>query len=129
MKYLDQDKLDRTIWISPINASFNEVNLRNFFEEKHECGLVKDVRVYHGNSIPGKPSENRYAMIEFVEPNSVARSLRIASKQQSNLNGTKFRIYKAGTANMGTATDPKAAKSPATRHVGRGGRGRGKGRA
>lgn len=122
IKYLDQDLLDRSIWISPINANFTPASLKTFFQDTHDCGLVKDVRVYFGKSKPGKPNENRYAMIEFAHVNSVPRSLRIASKKLSVLFGTKFRIYKAGTANMGTAAAP-ASKNPATRHAGRGGRG------
>lgn len=124
IKYLDQDVLDRSIWISPINASFTPAALKTFFQDTHSCGLVKDVRVYNGKKVHGKPSDNRYAVIEFSHINSVARSLRIASKKQSTLYGTRFRIYKAGTADMGTCA-PKAAKNPVTRHVGRGGKGRG----
>lgn len=124
LKFLDQAKLDRSIWISPLNASFTAESITAFFQDQHKCGLVKDVRVYHGNFIPGKPQENRYAMVEFEHENSVPRSLRVASKQQSMLFGHRFRIYKAGTANMGS-TAPKAAKNPVTRHSGRGGRGRG----
>lgn len=124
MKFLTQEKLDRSIWISPITASFTIQNITQFFQDTHKCGLIKEVRIYHGNSINGKPSENRYAMIEFAHENSVPRSLRVASKQLSTLNGTRFRIYKAGTANM-SSTAPSAAKNPVTRHRGRGGRGTG----
>ena len=127
IKHLDQDKLDRSIWISPINASFTKLNVATFFQDTHKCGLVKDVRIYHGNSIPGKPEVNSYAFIEFEHVNSVARSLRIASKKQSMHMGKRFRIYKAGTANMG-AVAPSAAKNPVTRHAGRGGRGCGRAR-
>jgi Ran GTPase-activating protein (RanGAP) involved in mRNA processing and transport len=124
MKFLTQEKLDRSIWISPIGVSFTTQSLTQFFQDTHKCGLIKEVRIYHGNTINGKPSDNRYAMIEFAHENSVPRSLRIASKQLSTLNGTRFRIYKAGTANMGN-TAPSAAKNPVTRHAGRGGRGTG----
>ena len=124
MKFLDQEKLDRSIWLSPINANFTPLSIKTFFQDTHECGLVKDVRVFTAKAIPGKPMSNMYAVVEFAHVNSVARSLRIASKKQSNLFGLKFRIYKAGTANMGS-TAPKASKTPATRHEGRGGRGRG----
>ena len=126
MKFLDQNRLDRSIWISPITASFTPLNIKNFFQDTHECGLVRDVRIYQGAEVSGKPSSNMYAFIEFEHENSVARSLRIASKKNSNLFGQKFRIYKAGTA-LNTSTKPSAAKVPAQRHRGRGGRG-GRGR-
>lgn len=122
MKFLDQSLLDRSIWISPINASFTVQSIKVFFQDTYGCGLVKDVRIYQGAKVFGKPAENRYAVIEFAHENSVARALRVASKQQSTLFGHRFRIYKAGTADMGTASAPMS-KNPNTRNMGRGGAG------
>ncbi len=68
-----------------------------FFQKDYECGLIKDVRIRKGQKIPGKPKDNYYAIVEYAHPNSVPRSLRVASKKQSTLNGNRFRIYKAGT--------------------------------
>jgi len=36
-------------------------------------------------------------MIEFADENSVPRALKMASKAKPNFQGTRFRIYKAGT--------------------------------
>mmetsp|Transcript_42111 Transcript_42111/g.48857 ORF Transcript_42111/g.48857 Transcript_42111/m.48857 type:complete len:362 (+) Transcript_42111:3235-4320(+) len=132
MKYLDQERLDRSVWISPINTCFTPENIKAFFQDTHECGLVLEVRMYHGKAVKGKPSSNMYAIVEFAHVNSVARALRVASKQLSNYLGQRFRIYKAGTAGLGTVAAPKASKNPATRHAGargRGGRGDRGGRA
>jgi len=41
-----------------------------------------------------------YGIIEFAHSNSVARALRVASKKKSLVDGTRFRIYKAGTRTM-----------------------------
>jgi Ran GTPase-activating protein (RanGAP) involved in mRNA processing and transport len=123
-KFLDQDMLDRSIWISPINTFFTPMNITSFFQDAHKCGLVKNVRVYHAKAIAGKPDCNSYAFIEFEHTNSVAKSLRLASKKQSMLIGKRFRIYKAGTSEH-SSTAPKAAKVPDCRNTGRGGRGRG----
>jgi hypothetical protein len=58
------------------------------------------VRVRKGAKIPGKPRDNMYAIIEYTHPNSIPRSLRVASKKKSELDGVRFRVYKAGTRTM-----------------------------
>ena len=124
----DQARLDKSIWISPISPSFTQLNITTFFQDTHEVGLVKSVKIYHASRIEGKTDANSYAFIEFEHENSVARSLRIASKKQSMLCGKRFRIYKAGTA-QNSSTAPQSAKVPCMRNRGRGGRGgRGRGR-
>ena len=129
MKYLDEDLLSRSIWISPISSAFTPLAIKNFFQETHKCGVVINVRVYQGNKLDYKPKENWYAIVEFVDEDSVARALRVASAKKSILMGVRFRIYKAGTAHFGTASAPAVsrAKRPETRHTGRGGFG-GRGR-
>jgi len=71
--------------------------LQRFFQTQFECGLIADIRVKKGPKIPGKTKENYYAIIEYAHQNSVPRSLRVASKKNSTLDGNRFRIYKAGT--------------------------------
>eukprot|EP00347_Sterkiella_histriomuscorum_P023864 403333121 len=99
LQYLNQNRLDRSIWISPVlihQVQTPEIYWK-FFQQDFECGLIKDVRIRKGQKIPGKPRENCYAIIEYAHANSVPRSLRVASKKKSVLAGNKFRIYKAGT--------------------------------
>ncbi|CAI2362392.1 unnamed protein product [Moneuplotes crassus] len=120
VKYLAQDKLVKSIWISPINALFTEQSITKFFQEDQECGLVKEVRMFKGSEKEGKQQENIYAFVEFEHENSVARSLRVASKKKSFLHGTRFKIFKAGTQQH-SSTAPKAAKIPEKRNTGRGG--------
>jgi hypothetical protein len=131
LEHLDKSSIDNSIWISPANDNFTVQKLRNFFEDTHKCGIVKDVRVYKGIKVAGKPNENRYAFIEFMHPNSVPRSLRVASKKKSFLDGVRFRIYKAGSRTLVYLKPPKS-KVAATRGApgarggmrgGRGGRG------
>jgi len=68
-----------------------------FFQNDFQCGLIQDIRVKQGQKIPGKPKENFYAIIEYQHQNSIARSLRVASKKKSTIGSCRFRIYKAGT--------------------------------
>lgn len=85
---MNQDRLDRSIWISPMipgqAASITE-QIQKFFQQDFECGLIQDIRIRKGQKIPGKPRENCYAIIEYAHVNSLPRSLRVASKKKSTI--------------------------------------------
>lgn len=83
--------------MSPLPAHTQPDDLREFFTHQKECGLITDVRVKHGKTIAGKPQGNSYGIVEYAHENSVARSLRVASKKESVINGNRVRIYKAGS--------------------------------
>lgn len=94
--------MDSSIWIAPVPLSTYQYpeKIIKFFQKDFECGLISDVRVRKGQKIVGKPTENIYAIIEYTHPNSIPRSLRVASKKKSIIEGVRFRIYKAGTRTM-----------------------------
>lgn len=105
---LDAERLERTIWVSPVLAHHSAATLKRFFENK-KCGIVVDVRVREGAFITGKPLGNRFAFVEFAHPTSVLRALRLASKKKSSIDGARVRIYKAGSRNV-TVVKPKKSK-------------------
>ena len=94
--YLVKEKLDRSIWISPVTASQSCYNIREVLQ-KNECGYITDVRIATGKKTPGRPQENRYVLVEFADENSVARSLKLASIQKAYFGGIKVRIFRSGT--------------------------------
>ena len=47
VKYLDADRLGKTIWISPLNPSITVGTIKKFFEDT-KCGIVTDVRIRNG---------------------------------------------------------------------------------
>lgn len=96
LKYLDPGRLERTVWIHPIN-NINLQNLKQFFEITHNCGIVLDARVKRARKYPNKTGENIFGFIEFADSNSVNRALHVASKKLTVVDGVRFRIYKAGT--------------------------------
>ncbi len=96
IKYLEQEKSDRTVWIHPI-SNINLQNLKKFFEIQHKCGIVLDLRVRKGRTYPGKQQENLFGFVEFADETSVTRALHLAAKKETVIDGVKFRIYKAGT--------------------------------
>jgi hypothetical protein len=55
------------------------------------------VRISLGRKAPGRPANNVYAVVEFADENSVARSLKLASQQKAYFGGIKVRIFKSGT--------------------------------
>lgn len=96
--YLIKEKLDRTVWVSPMPKSqFKDIGGINQLFTKQECGFITDIRVASGRKVPGRGMENTYCMIEFADENSVPRALKYASKCKPSIGGTRFRIFKAGT--------------------------------
>jgi len=96
---IGKERLDHSIWISPLNASYinEDHSIANSFMETLTCGLVKDVRIRTGKAVPGRPSANIYAVVEFYHENSIPRCLKAASKRLVSFGGVRNRIYKAGT--------------------------------
>jgi len=63
----------------------------------NECGFITDVRISRDSKAPGRPKDNIYAVVEFLNENSVARSLKVASTGRAVFSGVKVRIYRSGT--------------------------------
>lgn len=66
VKFLDQERLDRTVWVHPI-ASINLAGLKKFFEIEHKCGIVIDFRVRNGKKYPNKKGDNKFCFVEFAD--------------------------------------------------------------
>jgi len=96
---LEKEQIDRSIWIAPMPASmFNrKLQIEHFFQQKHSCGFVVDVRIGKGRAVPGRSRENIYCVVEYAHENSVPRSLKLASKKLAKFENQQVRIYKAGT--------------------------------
>lgn len=94
--YLVKEKLEKSIWISPTEPQETIQGIKNVLL-KNEVGYVTDIRISQCSKAPGRPKENRFAIVEFADPNSINRSLQLASKQQSVFCGVKARIYRSGT--------------------------------
>ena len=62
VKFLDQERLDRTVWVHPI-SSINLASLKKFFEIEHKCGIVLDFRVRNGRKYPNKKGDNKFCFV------------------------------------------------------------------
>ena len=120
VKLLENERLERTIWVSPIPAHITEARVKKFFEEK-KCGLVVEIRIREGSKVDGKPAINRYAFVEFAHPTSVLRGLRLASKKKSSIDGNRVRIYKAGSRTVAHVRPKKSKKLKTVRVAPHGG--------
>ncbi len=96
VKYLDQERQDRTVWIHPI-TSINLAGLKKFFEIEHKCGIVVDFRVRNGRQYPNRQGDNKFCFVEFADAASANEALSLASRGFTSIGGKKFRVYKAGT--------------------------------
>lgn len=94
--FLVKERLDRSIWISPVTATQSIFNVKEVLNNQ-ECGYVTDVRISKGAKAPGRPQGNVYATVEFADMNSVPRALKVASSQKAYFGGIKVRIFKSGT--------------------------------
>ena len=72
-------------------------SIASLFQTRNKCGLVVDVRMGKGRTVPGRNKANHYCVIEYAHENSIPRSLKLASKKQAQFGGQQVRIYKAGT--------------------------------
>jgi hypothetical protein len=122
---LTASSLQNSVWISPF--PFEPSAFVKFIEFGKDCGVVVSIRARSGPPVPGKPAENRFAIVEFAHQMSVTRALHLASKKKSVLNGIKFRVYRAGTSTHVLIKKPKGksrlARECAPMRVARGGRG------
>eukprot|EP01016_Furgasonia_blochmanni_P017442 TRINITY_DN2022_c0_g2_i2.p1 TRINITY_DN2022_c0_g2~~TRINITY_DN2022_c0_g2_i2.p1 ORF type:complete len:1150 (+),score=280.83 TRINITY_DN2022_c0_g2_i2:75-3524(+) len=95
LNVLDNDRLERTIWIHP--SPGNLKSIKDFFEVTHNTGVVLNIRERKGPKWPNKKNENKFVLVEFAHPTSVTRALHVASRKLATLNGVNFRIFKAGS--------------------------------
>jgi len=131
LKLVENDLLDRTVWVHPAPSTCEEI--KNFFENTHKCGIVLSVRKRTGPKWPNrKVQENAFYFVEFASTTSVTRALHVASRRQANIDGVNVRIFKAGSGTY-NYTKQKANKTGrsrtnvAGRPAGRGFRARGRG--
>jgi hypothetical protein len=93
---LNKEKLEKSIWISPMPTSETIASIKEQLIT-NEVGYVVDVRLSTGGEAPGRTQKNTFATVEFADPNSINRSLQLASKGRAFFGGAKVRIYRSGT--------------------------------
>jgi len=88
--FLIPERLERTIWISPVNLGVNKISIEKKLEEVEKDLIKKEksnlgIPLFISIKRPKKNYNERSrrvkvnAFIEFIHPNSVNRMLKIAS--------------------------------------------------
>lgn len=62
LKYLDSERMERSIWIHPVGGN-TRTQFKQFFEVTHPCGIVLDVRLRTGKTYPNKTGPNSFAIV------------------------------------------------------------------
>jgi hypothetical protein len=107
LNFISSEKLERSVWISPLN---NNVNSKLIYEalkiqekktidqENSHLGIPLKITIRRGRRVGEKKSCNVVdAFVEFIHPNSTNRLLKIASQTGLMIQGKRVRVYKAGT--------------------------------
>jgi len=110
LHYLGQERLERTVWISPlpynttrgtIEAALKLSEMNSFDEDNRDgsyLGIPLNIRIIRPKKLGEKKDANSCdAFVEFIHPNSANRMLKIASTFGFVVAGKKMRVYKAGT--------------------------------
>jgi hypothetical protein len=104
------ERLERCAWISTVNNNVSKIKILEAFEiwdhkllkeENTHMGIVLDLKFFKGrrfitNNTKGVVEGNRI-FVEFVDPNSVNRLLKIASTSGFLIDNVRVKCFKAGT--------------------------------
>jgi len=107
LHYLSQERLERTVWISPLTYGTLKKTIvdclkqsedSSFLDDNSYLGIPLAIRIFRPKKLGEKKENNTCdAFVEFIHPNSANRMLKIAATYGFNVGGKKMRVYKAGT--------------------------------
>jgi len=101
------EKIDRTVWISPINynekkstilKALYEAESKSIKKNEARVGIPSNVFIKRGRKTGHKKDcNNSIAFIEFIHQNSANMIMKLAATDGFYVNGKRLRIFKAGT--------------------------------
>lgn len=107
LNFISTEKLERSVWISPLNSSINTKLIydalkiqerKTINEDNSHLGIPLKITIRRGRRVGEKKGgEVVDAFVEFIHPNSTNRLLKIASQNGLMIQGKRVRVYKAGT--------------------------------
>ena len=100
-------RIDRCVWITAFDVN-NKISKRNIldaieeaereiiYQDDSHIGIPLDIRIFKGRNIK-KKFGGLQAFVEFIDPNSVNRILKVVSTKGFIILGKKMKIFKAGS--------------------------------
>jgi hypothetical protein len=104
-----QERLDRCAWISAFSSTLSKKDIVNAIQsaeydiiinENSHLGIPLDIKIFRGRNMPEGKKRGMgelQAFVEFIDPNSVNRLLKLASTTGFLLSGQKMKAFKAGS--------------------------------
>ena len=109
LDYMQEDILNRTLHVG---GCTDKDQIIDFFEVRHKCGTVLNIRLRKGPKYPNKPEKQTIQFIEFASEESVMKAL-VIKKKSRRIRNVKLNIYRAGTSTFfySKATQAKNSKT------------------
>jgi hypothetical protein len=92
--FKDPEKMQRTIFISPLSSDITEHQLKKIFYTQ-KCGVCLNVSIYDFKKKKSK-AKAKYAFIEFAHQDSIKLSIQLMHKKNNFISNNKIIIMKAG---------------------------------
>jgi Ran GTPase-activating protein (RanGAP) involved in mRNA processing and transport/uncharacterized tellurite resistance protein B-like protein len=123
----DMERMERTIYISPLPASVTEQQIKKLFYQ-NQCGVCLNVSIHTHKKVLNY-NKSKYAFLEFAHVDSVALAMRLVNNHKNLIAGNEVRIIRAGVQEQNDTKKktPNASSDPTRREAGRGRGRRGRG--
>lgn len=111
INYLNNpERLERCVWITTVNEYASKVSILEAFDsweaklieqENSHMGVILDLKLFKGRRVISPSTkgvvEGNRLFVEFVDPNSVNRLLKIASTEGFFISNSRLKVFRAGT--------------------------------
>jgi len=92
--FKDPERMERTIFMSPLPNDITEHQLKKIFYTK-QCGVCLNVSIYDFKKKLSKQN-SKYAFVEFAHSDSVKLSNQLMHQKNNFISNNKITIMKAG---------------------------------
>lgn len=105
--YLEDDRMERTIWVDHKAGSI--ANINNYFKNK-EVGIIINIRNRSGKKYETVPQHHSFFVVEFAHQLSVEKALILVAKRENFVGGQRVMFHKAGSSTFYFNKDCKSSK-------------------
>lgn len=102
-QYLDPERMERTVYVSPLAANITPDMVKKMFYTK-KCGAITAVTTEKHIKKKAAFAKAKYALVEFAHKDSVELAVDLMKQQDADIGGFRPRITRAG---LGTSSNRK----------------------